>query len=828
MRKWKKITAGILSACLMGTCVSGKSEGFGHAKLKVQAAASEPAIAVAEKPGEKITWQYDRDTKVLTIGGTGETQCYDVRRKNYKDEVKKIVIGDGVTALGNNSFESFTALEEIQFGNGVKKIGNHAFDGCTSLKSIQLGGNIEQLGVCAFANCEKLTDVSIGTALKAVYWDVFKGCNSLQAIKLDEKNKNILVEGTVLKNANISGNCGGVKEAGTWGENITYTYDYKTKTLTFSGSGEMYSGYPDEGVGVDDEDEYYYNFFSRDPNKKIIKEEMEKVVIGDGITNVGAYAFKDCKALKEVKLGKNVKQIGEGAFGDCSSVKKVNWTDRIEAIGKEAFRGCANLRNLYVGKSMKKIEDFAFYDCKLNQLRVHTKNKYFSKRQNMLLDKKQTKLILGCYASDSVCHIYQGVKKWHRDAVENANVEKFDVSRQNRKYTSKNGLLYSQNGKTLYLCPKGKKETATLSDKTTKINLDAFLACNKLKTIIIGKNVKGIKGECFTNCKNLETIKISKGNKYYVFEHGVLLSKDKKKLISCILLKTDTYTIPKGITSIAKDAFDNCENLKHIVLSDSITEFEPECFNGMYDTAKVESITLGKNYYNKGNVQFLSKASYLKAIYVSEENPYYSSVEGILYNKEQTQLLACPRKAELCKMPNTVTSVAKDVWFGDVKELYVSDGITDMTDFMDRFNECKVLHIGKKVEKLNRPMLMTELDQIMVDPENQNYKSEDSMLYTKDGSRLIWCPEQKKGTVTIATGTSIIGAEAFLECNQVTDIVIPDTVKTIEAQAFGIVTDRSGVDEVVFWVPAGKLEYYKVLLNSETGFTEHMVIKEMK
>ena len=101
MRKWKKITAGILSACLMGTCVSGKSEGFGHAKLKVQAAASEPAIAVAEKPGEKITWQYDRDTKVLTIGGTGETQCYDVRRKNYKDEVKKIVIGDGVTALGN-------------------------------------------------------------------------------------------------------------------------------------------------------------------------------------------------------------------------------------------------------------------------------------------------------------------------------------------------------------------------------------------------------------------------------------------------------------------------------------------------------------------------------------------------------------------------------------------------------------------------------------------------------------------------------------------------------------------------------------------------------
>lgn len=844
MGNWKKVTAGVLCACLTVSCVPGVNEIGGLVNTKICAQAATSALVVTGACGEKATWEYNRDTKVLTIAGTGKIQVYKYNAtwENYDEEVKKIVIGDEITEIAEYTFASFTALEQIEFGNGVKKIGHHALDGCTSLKSVVLGGNIEELGVCSFANCENLSEVSIGKNLKVVYWDVFKGCNALQNIKLDEENKNILIDGNVLKNAKISGDCGEMALAGTFGNNVKYTYDHSTRTLTFSGTGNMYSGHEDDEVGVDQEEEYYWNFFSKDPNKMVIKEEMEKVVIGDAITNIGGFAFADCKALKEVKLGKCVKKIEDGAFVRCTSLKKINWTDQIETIEPWAFMDCNNLTKLYVGKSLKKIYDAAFSGCnQFKQVKVHKANTHFSKRDNMLLDKKQTKLILGCYASDTTCHIYGSVKKWNEDVVENEKIEKFEVSSKNKSYASKNGLLYSKDEKTLHLCPKGKKGTATVSDKATKIDDDAFLDCNGLKTIIIGKNVKTMNGYCSKRCNNLKTMKIRKGNKNYVFENGALLSKNKKKLISCILLKTDTYTVPKGVTTIAKDAFNRCNKLKHLVLSDAITDYELDCLKDHYwhyDQPKIESITLGKKYYNSGKVQFLSDARYLKAIYVSEENPYYSSVDGILYNKEQTKLLVCPVNAEICKMPNTVTGVDEKVKFSYVKELYVSDGITDMTNLLDVFCECKVLHIGKKVEKLKRVRRVEALEQIMVDSENQNYRSEDGMLYSKDGSRLVWCPEHKKGKVTISTGTAIIGTDAFYGCNQVTDIVIPDTVKTIEKQAFGDTEKDYGMNfgavleltmhAVVFWVPAGKLEFYKALFTKEAGFRENMVIKEME
>lgn len=683
MQKWKKIMVGMLSTCLMMTYVPEVSElgRFIHTKFIVQAATTD--VVVSGTCGEKATWEYNRDTKVLTIGGTGKTDSYKETWENYKEDIKKIVVGDDITEITDYTFASFTAVEQVQFGSSVKKIGNHAFDGCVSLKNVELGGNIEELGVRAFASCENLTNVSIGKALKIVYWDVFKGCNALNNIKIDEQNKNILVEGNTLKNAKISGNCGELTSSGTFGKNIKYTYDYETKTLTLRGTGSMYNGSADEDVGVDDEEEYYYNFFSQNPNKKIIKEEMEKVVIGDGITKIGRFAFSECKSLKEVKLGKDVQEIGKSAFYGCTALKKINWTDNIEEIRAGAFRCCYSLKKLYVGESLKKIKDTSFFGCsKLEQIKVHKANKNFSKRGNMLLNKKQTKLILGCFASDTTCHIYGSITHLNSYAIEEENIENFKVSSKNKQFSSKNGLLYSKDGKTLYRCPRGKKGTAIVSGKAAKMKkykyYSAFEACDKLQDIIIGKNIK-VLDYCFGGCSKLKKVNIRKGNKYYVWEDGAIFSKNKKKLICCIQTKNGTYTVPKGVTSIAKDAFDYCGELKHIVLSDNITDYKPNCFiRGYSNMPQIESITFGKNYYNGGKVQFLSSAHYLKAIYVSEENPYYSSVDGILYNKEQTKLLVFPSACtDVCKMPKTVTSV-KGNYNSNIKELYVSDGITDM------------------------------------------------------------------------------------------------------------------------------------------------------
>lgn len=649
---------------------------------------------------------------------------------------------------------------------------------------------------------------------------------------------NITAQAATTENV-VSGNCGEMTSSGEFGKNVKYTYDYETKTLTISGTGNMYNGYEDEDGGTDDEEEYYYNFLSDSPNKKIIKGEMGKLVIQDGVTNIGGYAFKECTALKEVEMGKSVKVIEEYAFEGCTALKKVHWTDKIEEIAEGSFRTCENLTKLYVGKSVKSIDDYAFIRCNnLKQIKVHKSNQNFSMRGNMLLNRKQTKLVLGCFASDTTCHIYSSVTSFNVNALTDKNIEKFEVSSKNKKYASKNGLLYSKDGKTLYLCPRGKEGTATVSDRATKIDgisknytfHYAFQNCDKLETIIIGKNVKKLAGYCFEGCSNLKKVKIHKRNNYYSSEDAVIFSKNKKKLVCCISSETDIYTVPAYVTTIAKNAFNYCDKLKHIVLSDKITEYKPGCLGeDFYDEPKIESITLGRDYYNGGNVQFLTEAEYLKNIYVSEENPYYSSVDGILYNKEQTKLLACPSNAEVCKMPNTVTSVKNNAFSYNynIKEMYVSDGITDVANILDKCHGLKTLYIGKNVKKIQRVegLGMEQLEQITVSPENQNYKGEDGILYSKDGSRFVWCPEQKQGTVTVSSGTAIIGESAFYGCEKVTDIVLPATVTTIEKDAFaGMGNERT----IVFWVPAGMKERYLLLLTSETGFRGGMFVKELQ
>ena len=177
-------------------------------------------------------------------------------------------------------------------------------------------------------------------------------------------------------------------------------------------------------------------------------------------------------------------------------------------------------------------------------------------------------------------------------------------------------------------------------------------------------------------------------------------------------------------------------------------------------------------------------------------------------------------------MPATVTSIDEDAFYDSKEEncleqLFVSDAIEDISGAEWVFGwNLKKIYIGKKVNTINVNMYGKGLEEITISPENQFYKVEDNVVYTKDGSKLLYCPKAKNGTVTICSGTSIVGEDSLMLCQKVTDIIIPDTVKTVEKNAF------SGVNEkVVFWVPDGTKEFYEALLTSKTGFETGMSIK---
>lgn len=663
------------------------------------------------------------------------------------------------------------------------------------------------------------------------------------------------------------------KTSGTCGTKATWKYNSTTKTLTISGSGAMtrYAVYEDddgEKVSVDKRPWAAY----RDEIKKVVVgnkiteiginafcrcTELEKITLGSKLKKINSSAFYGCKKLKSINNGKGfggeLTKIYAEAFGECDSLEKVDLGNKLKQINDSAFYGCDKLKSIKIGKSLKSIGSSVFAGCvNLEKIEVNAKNKYFMMKGNSLLNKEGTQWLCGCFTTDTVCRINEKVVGIEEEVIiNNPNIEKIKVSSKNKTFSSEDGLLYSKDGKELYLCPPGKKGTVTVQKKTTQIGNGQyesylFKNCANLEKIVIGKNVKKMLFN-LEGCTKLKEIEIATGNQVYASEKGSILSADGKELLFCVATDNGTYKVPDGVETVHESAFarkfDEEElnrrgsviSIEHLILPDSMEEFS--CYDEDYYTVwnrfeGLKSITLGEKYHDGGSLPWLTghvEQADLEAVYVSEKNAYYSSVDGVLYDKEQTKLLLCPAKNKICKMPDTVISIAerafyKDKEVNDLEQLYISDKIKDMTGEKWVFGDkLKLLHLGMRVNNLDVNMEAKGLEQITVSPENQTYKAEDYVLYTKDGSKLLYCPKGRSGEVSVCSGTSIIGASSFSLCKNVTEITLPDSVTKVEKNAFNDVAEN-----VVFKVPAGKKEFFEKLLTEDTGFGKNMTIKEIQ
>ncbi|MBR1630012.1 MAG: leucine-rich repeat domain-containing protein [Lachnospiraceae bacterium] len=116
-----------------------------------------------------------------------------------------------------------------------------------------------------------------------------------------------------------TGNCG--KD----GSNVTYNLD-PDGTLTITGTGEMMDFSYGKGF------------------RNTIKNEIKKVIIQNGVENIGEYFFYGCEYLKEVTMPNSVSTIGEGAFFSCERLDTIKMSSSISVIGKSAFNGCKGLK----------------------------------------------------------------------------------------------------------------------------------------------------------------------------------------------------------------------------------------------------------------------------------------------------------------------------------------------------------------------------------------------------------------------------------------------------------------------------------------------------
>ena len=225
-----------------------------------------------------VTWVLD-DNGTLTISGIGAMADY----------------ADASSVPWNGSVG---AIRKVMIED-VTNIGAYAFSDCTNLNSVTIPTKVTKIGDDAFKNCTNLTDV---------YYAGTQG---------DWNGVNKGNENGCLTNASISYCiCGATGNEA----NVKWALD-DNGTLTISGSGAM----ADYGL-----------FMNREPWDASIAA-IKTVVIANGVTNVGAFAFYNCTSLASVTIPNSVESIGGGAFWGCSKLQSVTIPDSVETIGSSSF-----------------------------------------------------------------------------------------------------------------------------------------------------------------------------------------------------------------------------------------------------------------------------------------------------------------------------------------------------------------------------------------------------------------------------------------------------------------------------------------------------------
>lgn len=138
--------------------------------------------------GDNLTWVLDNKGQ-LTIKGTGEMYDYTdmgVSWREYRKDIKDVVISDDVTYIGENAFAYCENLENINLPNGLTIISNSCFKGCKSLKSISIPESVTKLGLSAFKDCEQLTNIKLPDNLKEIGFYALQGCVNLTDIVIPE------------------------------------------------------------------------------------------------------------------------------------------------------------------------------------------------------------------------------------------------------------------------------------------------------------------------------------------------------------------------------------------------------------------------------------------------------------------------------------------------------------------------------------------------------------------------------------------------------------------------------------------------------------------
>ena len=640
------------------------------------------------------------------------------------EEVKDLIIPDGITSIGDYAFYSCSGLTSVTIPNSVTSIGNHAFRDCGDVTSVTIPNSVTSIGSEAFRGCRGLTSMAIPNGVTSIGNDAFKGCSGLTSVTIPSTITSI--------GGSAFSDCSGltsltipnsVTSIGDWAfsgcSGLTEIYIHNPTPPSTGRSSFDEQNYQNATLYVPEEAYDTYDNMTDGPWKYFMKlqsfktpsafyfdyydNNMTAIVVGvkdntvssdivipetttyNGktytVTAIGIKAFKDYSAMTSVTIPNSVTSIGKSAFEDCSGLTKVNISDLV-----------------------------AWCNIKFSA------NPLFYAHHLYLNGEEVTNLVIPDCITSIGNNVFPGCSGLTSVAIPNSV-----TSIGSSAFSGCSGLT-----------------SVTIPNSVTSIGRSAFHGCSGLTSVTIPNSVTSIGDYAFYN-SGLTSVTIpnsvtSIGS--YTFEYCSSLTE---------------VTILNGVTSIGTRAFYDCSSLTSVTIPNSVTSIG---FGAFWDCSGLTSVTIPNSVTSIGGRAF-SGCGGLTEVYSLNPTPpsigAYDNPFSDIYQKATLyvpkEALEAYRNAESWKIFQNIKSVESLILY------YFDYDDSNMT---------------ATIKGVNKNKVTSEL----VIPETTTYNGNTYAVVAIGDEAFKGC--EGLVSVTIPNSITAIGKSAFGDCSSLLNVYISD------------------------------------------------------